>query len=113
MHRYVEYTGDAEKLKRESHSGTLWNTYMYTKTPKKDEDWEDMPTAQLESMEQEHYFECRFAGAMLTALGERFPKDSSMQDAMILLDRLINHPNNLIFAPASLNLAKKNYFDGL
>lgn len=49
-----------------------------------------------ESLQLEHVFECRFAGPLMKTFTNIYQGDNSTEDALILLDRIINNPLNLI-----------------
>lgn len=67
-----------------------------------------------ETLQLEHYFECRFAGPLIAAITDNYTKtDASTQEAIVLLDRIVNNVSNLTWAPESLNSYKNNYFGGV
>jgi len=74
----------------------------------------DGPTSnKVVPMNLEHYFECRFAGPLVAYATKNFSAmDNTTQEALILLDRLMNHPCNLSWTPKTLNKYKTGYFDG-
>lgn len=64
-------------------------------------------------MQLEHLFECRFAGPLIAAITENYTKtDATTQEALVLLDRIVNNKANLTWVPESLNTFKNNYFGG-
>jgi hypothetical protein len=68
-------------------------------------------TTKLPAMHLEHYFECRFAGPLISACTVGMTaKDDTMADTIVLLDRIINHPNNLSWVPIDLNTIKNSFF---
>lgn len=114
MHRLFEgaYLYDTPKLKEGFRDGSVW-TRDFNAKPGKSSTPDPAAGLKFETLVLEHYFECRFAGPLLLSLARRFPEDHTMEHAMILLDRIVNSPNNLTWTPASLNNLKKKFFDGM
>lgn len=65
----------------------------------------------FQEMDLEHYFECRFAGPLVSSCTIGMTEnDNTMADTLVLLDRIVNHPNNLAWTPVDVNKAKTTFF---
>jgi hypothetical protein len=83
----------------------------FAETIREEDFWLDV-SSQPERLQLEHVFECRFAGPLIMACTKNLQGDDTTEDALILLDRIINNPLNLAWAPTSLNSNKTSFFGG-